>query len=247
MPINTLLKDELNHIWELLRWIPSEKQFQQLNHLQELLQEANKKTNLTKLSGGNDFWISQILDSLWPFQEAINNQSPKHNIIDVGTGCGLPGLALAIALPNTSITLVDSIHKKTSALKSIVRSLDLTNKINIRTERIELTGQNLTFRGKYNIAIARAVASAPVLVEYLIPLLSQGGEAVLYKGKWSKNDSAKLKQIVPLLNANIKKVAHFELPDNRGVRNAIYISKIGECPNKFPRSVGTPSKKPLII
>ncbi len=107
---------EGNHIWEHLNWNPSKQQLEQLEHLQCLLRESNKQVNLTRLIEGNDFWVSQVLDSLLPFKNNLNKQNTPLEIIDVGTGCGLPGLVLAIAIPNSSITLVDSIYKKTTNL-----------------------------------------------------------------------------------------------------------------------------------
>ena len=67
---------------------------QQLITLQNLLRKLNKRVNLTRLIEGNDFWVSQILDSLWPFKNELKNNSQALKIIDVGTGCGLPGLAI---------------------------------------------------------------------------------------------------------------------------------------------------------
>ena len=152
---------EGNHIWEHLNWNPSKQQLEQLEYLQCLLREWNKQVNLTRLIEGNDFWVSQVLDSLLPFKNNLNKQNTPLEIIDVGTGCGLPGLVLAIAIPNSSITLVDSIYKKTIAVKEIVGKLNLISRVHVRTERIELTGQNLSFRNKYDFALARAVAEAP--------------------------------------------------------------------------------------
>ena len=111
----TILKDyhdPKNQIWKLLGWQASLYQIEQFIMLQSLLRNWNQRINLTRLIEGPDFWISQVLDSLWPIKNELKKPEHSLDIIDVGTGCGLPGLALAIALPNSSITLVDSIKKK---------------------------------------------------------------------------------------------------------------------------------------
>ena len=126
MPIDTVLNSQANKVWTKLQWKPSTEQFKQFITLQELLKEWNKKVNLTCLTEGNDFWISQILDSLWPLTNELTDQAQNFSIIDVGTGCGLPGLALAIAFPNASITLVDSIKKKTCLLYTSPSPRDLS-------------------------------------------------------------------------------------------------------------------------
>ena len=236
---------EGNHIWEHLNWNPSKQQLEQLEHLQCLLRESNKQVNLTRLIEGNDFWVSQVLDSLLPFKNNLNKQNTPLEIIDVGTGCGLPGLVLAIAIPNSSITLVDSIYKKTTAVKEIVGKLNLISRVHVRTERIELTGQNLSFRNKYDFALARAVAQAPILAEYLIPLLNTNGKAILYKGKWSGREHEELIKALSPLKGQIEEIRKIQLPENKGVRNIIFLRSTMQCPLQYPRSIGVPVKKPL--
>ncbi len=245
MSRNSVLKSQTNQIWEQLNWEPSKEQLNQFTYFQELLRESNKKINLTRLIEGNDFWISQILDSLWPITNDLQRKSKHLNIIDVGTGCGLPGLAIAIALPHSSITLVDSMSKKTNIIKEIVKELNLNSRVYIRTERIELTGQDLVFRGKYDLGVARAVAPGAVLAEYLIPLLKPSGQAILYKGQWKKTEQQALFKALDPLQANIKKIDTLQLPEKRGIRHVIRLAPIGKCPSRFPRSVGIPYKKPL--
>ncbi len=242
---DNFLNDQGRGIWEELNWIPSNEQLKQLISLQNLLREWNKKINLTRLTESNDFWISQILDSLWPIRKALQNPSQRLNIIDVGTGCGLPGLAIAIALPNASITLVDSIYKKTYAVKEMATTLGLLARVNVRTERIELTGQDLKFRGRHDLATARAVAAGPVLAEYLIPLLKPKGKAILYKGQWTNTNQEELIHALSPLKAKIEMIETFELPEARGIRNIIQLTTAGKCPNKYPRAVGIAIKKPL--
>ena len=180
-----------------------------------------------------------------PFKNNLNKQNTPLEIIDVGTGCGFPGLVLAIAIPNSSITLVDSIYKKTTAVNEIVGKLNLISRVNVRTERIELTGQNLSFRNKYDFALARAVAQAPILAEYLIPLLNTNGKAILYKGKWSGREHEELIKALSPLKGQIEEIRKIQLPENKGVRNIIFLRSTMQCPLQYPRSIGVPVKKPL--
>ncbi|KGG14764.1 MULTISPECIES: 16S rRNA (guanine(527)-N(7))-methyltransferase RsmG [unclassified Prochlorococcus] len=234
-----------NEIWAHLGWQPSKQQLEQLSKLQLLLKKWNKQVNLTRLIEGNDFWVCQILDSLWPIKEMLLRQEEAVKIIDVGTGCGLPGLALAIALKNSSVTLVDSILKKTNAIETIVKELGLIDRVNIRTERIEVTGQNLTFRSSFDLALARAVAKGPVLAEYLIPLLNQSGQGIIYKGKWGNNEQFELKAALSKLHGEMQEVKSFELPQDKGIRHVIFLRCKNKCPPEYPRAIGIPTKKPL--
>ncbi len=245
MNLKSNFKRNISLIQESMNWEPSLIQIEQFTHLQFLLSKWNKKVNLTRLINGNDFWVSQVIDSLWPIREICKDQKNSTKIIDVGSGCGLPGLAFAIALPKTSLTLVDSLMRKTNALQEITRELGMTSRVLIINERIENLGQDIHFRGTYDMALARAVGPSPVVAEYLIPLLNQTGEALIYKGKWSSHDEKSLKNALIELKAEIKAIRRIDLPKGRGSRHVISISKSGECPSKYPRSNGIPNKKPL--
>ncbi len=232
-------------LWEKLNWYPTARQLEQFSTVQKLLSYYNTQVNLTRLIHGEDYWIGQIFDSLWPFQAELNHQPEKLTCIDVGTGCGFPGFAIAIGLTKATITLVDSTKKKTKILKEISRELGLNSRINVLTERIESTGQNRHYRSRYDLAIARAVADAPVVAEYLIPLIKQTGEALLFKGNWCQIESQNLTKALTILNASIEKIESIELPSNRGKRHLIRLKSLATCPSVYPRSIGVPAKKPL--
>ncbi len=246
MSTNTNNK-KANHlsIWNELKWVPNEKQLAQFIHLQELLKEWNKKSNLTRLVNGDDFWTSQICDSLLPLHEELQFPELSHQYIDIGSGCGFPGIAIAIAMPNSNITLLDSSNKKTIFLKEVSKEIGLNSRITVVTERAETAGKNPILRSNFDYATARAVASANVVAEYLVPFLNSTGQALIYKGGWSETEQKILKKALTKLNAKIKQTHKFELPNNRGIRNIIRISSINKCPNQYPRSIGKPKKQPL--
>ena len=165
--------------WDALEWQPSQAQRDQLVELQGLLQSWNERVNLTRLVNGDDFWIGQVFDSLWPLEGELQSADEPQHWIDVGTGGGFPGLAIAIALPQAQVTLLDSVGRKTAAVEAMASSLGLADRVRVRTERIETTGRNRHFRGSFDRAVARAVAAAPVVAEYLVPLLKTDGQALL--------------------------------------------------------------------
>ena len=233
------------NLWEKMQWHPSSEQLDQFLTLQSLLNHFNSQVNLTRLVKDEDYWINQVFDSLWHLRLGtfIKQDSPK--CIDVGTGCGFPGLAVAIALPNARVTLVDSIQKKTSALKKITEELGLTSRVLVRTERAESIGHNPSFRGTFDLAMARALGAAPIVAEYLIPLINPQGKAILFRGKWSKKDQHQLDIALNILQANVQKIESLELPANRGIRHIIRLESKSLCPESYPRAIGIPTKKPL--
>ena len=233
------------HVLEELQWNPSSEQLEQLITFQKSLCHWNQQVNLTRLTNGQDYWIAQVLDSLWPFRKEFHKVQEPIKVIDIGSGCGFPGFAIAIAFPNINLTVVDAIAKKTKVLEQISNELSLTSRIKIRTERAEITGHIPFLRGAFDLAMARAVASAPVVAEYLVPLLAPHGEALLYIGKWDKNDHTELEKALIPLNAKIKELESYQLPENRGCRHLIRLAPSGNCAKKYPRGIGKPKKSPL--
>ena len=232
-------------LWNALGWHPSSEQLEQMIALQALLRQWNARVNLTRLVEGGDYWIMQVFDSLWPLQSELQNAQQPRRCIDIGSGGGFPGLVLAIALPGASITLVDSVGRKTAALKAMAAKLGLTSRVTVRSERAELTGQDHCCRGLFDLAMARAVSTAPVVAEYLVPLLKPSGEALLFRGHWSPNDAKDLAKALRLLQADLIKMERRELPDNRGVRHQLRLRATLPCPATFPRPIGVPTKNPL--
>ncbi len=245
MSLQSCFNKPNDSLWEVLHWHPSPSQLEQFVTLQKLLNQFNEQVNLTRLLKKDDYWVGQIIDSLWPLKNELNSPEKVLNCIDVGTGCGFPGLAVAISLPKAQLTLVDSTRKKTSILKTISTELGLNSRINILTQRIEATGHNLTYRGKFDLAMARAVADAPVTAEYLIPLIKPSGKAFLFKGRWNQIDEKELLKALAPLKAKINRVQRFELPLNRGTRHLICLEARSPCPTTYPRPIGIPNKRPL--
>ena len=238
-------KSSQSMIWNEINWEPTKKQLAQFIQLQELLKEWNKRTNLTRLVDGDAYWITQVCDSLLPLKEELQYQNHSHKYIDIGSGCGFPGIAIAIAIPNSNLTLLDSSRKKTTFLKEIAKELGLSSRITVVTNRAESAGKEEIFRGSFDYAIARAVAPATVVAEYLVPFLNSKGQALIYKGSWSNAEQKVLKKALTELNANIKQIHESLLPKNCGIRNIIRISSTKKCPNQYPRSIGKPKKYPL--
>ena len=231
--------------WELLGWTPEPAQLDQLKALQDLLRSWNSRVNLTRLVEGDDYWINQVFDSLWPLQAELRSPHQSRAAIDVGTGGGFPGLAVAIAMPGARMTLLDSVGRKTAAVQAMVNDLGLNGRVSVRTDRIESAGHDATLRGGFDLAMARAVEAAPVVAEYLVPLLKPDGNALLYRGQWDDADQRQLKRALVPLNAQLRYSQHCQLPAERGVRHLIRLQPISPCPRRFPRAVGVPSRQPL--
>ena len=229
---------------ELLKFI-TEEEIMMFKELQIKIQEINIKTNLTRLIYGDDYWISQVLDSIWPFKIIPNISYDNKKFLDIGSGCGFPGFAYAITHPNSDIYLIDSSKKKTNALKSLIKKINFKNNFFVINDRIENLAHESTFRNNFDITSTRAVSNPSTVSEYILPMLRKEGLGVLYCGKWNEADNKKLKKTLEILKGEIEAKKMFLLPNNKGTRNIIFIKPIKSCPEIYPRKIGKPEKYPL--
>lgn len=223
----------------------SPAQQQALAALQQHLRQWNSRCNLTKLVEGDDYWVAQVQDSLWPLTRLDPPLQGPLRGIDVGTGGGIPGLVLAIALPESRWVLVDSVQRKCAAVQAMASALGLEARVEVVCERAEVLGQDPQYRGQFDVAVARGVAAAPVVAEYLVPLLDRRGLALLYRGRWSPADHQALQQAARKLGCRIRATERCLLPANRGQRHLLVLTPQTPCPAAYPRPVGVPARRPL--
>ena len=207
--------------------------------------------NLTRVTEPDAFWEKHLWDSLRGIQTVLLSQpdhpgrpSAQRRAVDIGTGAGFPGLPMAIACPDWSVTLLDSTRKKVAFVAEVAQALSLDNALPLAA-RAETVGRNPDHRQCYDLALVRAVAPVAVCAEYALPLLAVGGLAVLYRGQWSAEETAQLALVVQQLGGKIQQVDEFTTPLTQGERHCILVKKITSTVPEFPRDVGVPAKHPL--
>lgn len=239
----------LDQDWQLGSfWQPSLGQQAQFQQLYEQVLLGNRQLNLTRITEPAEFWEKHLWDSLRGIVGWLRSDDPAvdlvHEVIDIGTGGGFPGIPIAIARPDWQVTLLDSTRKKVSFLEQIVASLDLTQ-VEAVCDRAEQVGRDSGHREYYDLALVRAVGSAATCAEYALPLLDIGGYAVLYRGQWADEEAVSLTKAVEQLGGAVEKIDAFTTPLSQSVRHCIYLRKIAPTPAQFPRAVGMPAKQPL--
>lgn len=230
--IQPSLLPELNEQWrQTLNWQPTSQQQQQFQRLYELILEGNRHLNLTRITDPLDFWEKHLWDSLRGMSgnETVNlsvlSQQPEPlRAIDIGTGAGFPGLPVAIALPNLTVTLLDSTRKKITFVDSLLSALPITN-ANTLLGRAEEINKQPAHRGVYDLAVLRAVASASDCAKYALPFLKTGGLAILYRGHWTTEEEETLQSCLQRLNGKLQLVEAFQTPLTQSVRHCIYLQK----------------------
>ena len=220
----------------------SAAQIEQFMTYQELLLEWNARMNLTAVREPAEIRLRHFLDSLSCAR--VMGDLNGRSLIDVGTGAGFPGLPLKILFPQLKLTLVESVVKKTHFLQAVVDALALSD-VTILTDRAELLGQSPQHRQQYDWAVARAVAELRVLVEYLLPLCAVGGSMLAQKGEGVAAEIANAQVAIQLLGGAEPALAQVTLPERDQPHYFVTVKKIGETPQKYPRRVGMPAKRPL--
>ncbi len=239
---------EMAEIWQqTLNWQPSVQQQGQFQRLYELILEGNRQLNLTRITDPQEFWEKHLWDSLRgivPQGEFILSLQESASVIDIGTGAGFPGIPVVITAPNCTITLMDSTRKKITFIEKILTELALTNAKTL-VGRAEEIGQQPKHRQAYDIALIRAVGTASVCAEYTLPLLKQGGLAIIYRGNWTEDETTALQNAVKQLGGVIEAIEKFTTPLSQSIRHCVYLRKVAATPVQFPRAIGVPTQKPL--
>ena len=218
------------------------KQIRQFDQLLDLLQDWNQRFNLTGIKEADAIVIKHFLDSLtiWKALPATKRAS----LIDVGSGAGFPGLPLAIVRPELQLTLLDSTAKKLRFVDHAGAALGLTH---IRTlhARAEDAGQDKRHRENYAVAVARAVAPLPSLLEYSLPFVSPGGSFIAMLGASARKDVKAAAAAARLLGGELRAIETVHLPTLDHPRHVAVYRKVRKTPRRFPRRAGIPKREPL--
>lgn len=168
------------------------------------------------------------------------------DIADVGSGGGLPGLPLSIALPEARVALFESTGKKADFLRSAVRELQL-EKVTVVKTRVEDAGRGDLHRSRFDLCTARAVARLSVVAEYCVPLARIGGHVIAMKGDPDREEIEEGQEAAELLGARIREIIEVPILPEIGVkeRRLIVLEKVRSTPDRYPRKPGTPTKRPL--
>jgi 16S rRNA (guanine527-N7)-methyltransferase len=207
-----------------------------------LLLAANRRVNLTRVTAPAEVARLHLLDSLAALP--LIDRVAGREAMDIGSGGGLPGLALALARPGMRWTLVDSVGKKAAILHEFVEALGLRN-VAILSDRAEALGQTRQHRERYAVATARACATLPVLAELALPLVAPGGLLIAWKGPISDADDEVRRARVAIgqLGGGHLSIVDPRLPALGGHR-LVTVPKERATDARFPRRPGEPRRRP---
>jgi 16S rRNA (guanine527-N7)-methyltransferase len=210
---------------------------QQLGLYLDLLLETNKQFNLTGIKSPEEAWTKHILDSISLIPSLVK-ENVEH-VVDVGSGGGLPGIPLAITMPEVTFTLVETTQKKALFLSHTVETLGLEN-VTVISERAEnLSTKDGGFREIADAVIARAVGPLNVLLELTIPFAKVDGVVLAIKGERAPIEVEESRKALHVLKGEV------ESSVRTTTGTILTIRKTDATPKKYPRLAGEPKRLPI--
>ncbi len=200
--------------------------------------------NVIGTKGLDQIILEHLLDSLSCL--TVNQIGRARSIVDVGTGGGLPGIPLAIARPELSVTLLDATEKKARFLEEVRTRLGLKN-IRVVQVRAEEAGRTPGYRDTFDLATARALATLSVVLEYCAPLVRPGGKIIAMKAKLHEEELSAGVGASTQLGVRLHEIheVQYRAPLPPKERRLVVFTKVTETPSAFPRRVGVAKKQPL--
>lgn len=210
----------------------------------DLLAENREAAGLTSVSELDEIERRHIGESLVLLAalEALGVfASPA---IDIGAGGGLPGIPIKIARPELRLTLLEATAKKAAFLRLAVERLGLSG-VSVVKSRAEEAAHDPAHREAYSLALARAVAPLPVLVELALPFLRVGGVLASPKGTRAREEIQAARHALSECGGEVTDVRKLELPWGGATPTLVVVHKVSPTPDKYPRRPGLPAKHPL--
>src|SRR5216683_3613887 len=171
----------------------------------------------------------------------LDHLGDARSLVDVGSGAGLPGIPIKIARPDLEVALIEADQAKAAFLVHACAALGLEH-IEVVARRAEEAGQDPRLREAFDVAVARALAPLPVLVELCLPLVRVGGR--LLAQKTEAEDPAAAARAIQLLGGELSGVRAAPSAA-RSSGTVVVIEKVRPTPEVYPRRAGVPARKPL--
>ena len=180
-------------------------------------------------------------DSAWgrliePSLHLLDAASIEHGarVIDLGSGAGIPGLVLAVARPDLSVTLLDADRRKAAFLEHVAGLLRLRH-VGVAARRAELAGRDSSLRERFDVCVSRAAAPPAVLCELALPFVRVGGRLLAVVAN-ATEDAARARTAALACGGGAP-VAH--------AAGVLVVLKVSATPAEYPRRTGVPARRPI--
>jgi 16S rRNA (guanine527-N7)-methyltransferase len=190
-------------------------------------------------------WKVHVADSLSGL--AIAELTVAASIADVGSGAGFPGLALAAALPDARVDLIESVARKAEFIRRAAAAGRIGNATVVadRAETWAGVAPPVGGREAYAAVTARAVGRLATLAELASPLLRDGGVLVAWKGRRNPEEEAELERASERLAMRPREIRAVGPYAGSRHRHLHVVVKSGPTPEGLPRRPGLAKKRPF--
>jgi 16S rRNA (guanine527-N7)-methyltransferase len=171
----------------------------------------------------------------------LDHLGDARTVVDVGSGGGLPGLPLKIARAELGVTLIEADQQKAAFLVQACATLGVTG-VEVVARRAEEAGHDERLRENFDVAVARALAPMPVLVELCLPFVRVGGRLLAQKTETEDVEAAR--RAIERLGGEAARVHPAPSAVRRG-GVVVVVRKLKSTPAAYPRRPGVPSRRPL--
>ena len=230
------------------------QQCERFSRFAEYLQLENRAFNLTRIVDTSQIYLRHFADSLeaLPWLDTVMARSEKPRLIDVGSGAGLPGLAIAIARPEWEVISLDATGKKIGFQQRVIRRLGLANVTALQGRAEELAHQQ-AFRERFDAVLARALAHLQVVCELCVGFMGIGGRLVTAKGSEVGAEIEQARSTFATLQLDLETVTPYSLSDlaekmetpldgEDAFFNLLVLTKKASISSKYPRPFGAINK-----
>jgi 16S rRNA (guanine527-N7)-methyltransferase len=195
----------------------------------------------TTVRDADEAWRVHVADSLSGLEfEALASAG---RIADIGAGAGFPGLALAAALPEAEVALVESVRRKCEFLRSAAEQAGLRNATVVCERAEEWAGEG--GRENCDAVTARAVGRLSTLAELASPLLAERGVLVAWKGRRDSEEEEELRRAHGHVGMELEEVRWVGPYSGSRNRHLYLLRKVGPTPEGLPRRPGMAKKRPF--
>ncbi len=231
---NEMLYSTCAGLFERNRLWLKQSAYDLLNQYAQLLIKESEVQNVTAVRTLPEIWSRHFLDTAFLLQYL-----PEGNVLDIGTGGGIPAIPLAILNPKLQITMLDSEMRKIDFCRRAI------NTLGIQAEAICGRAEEIAkeYDSQFDYVVSRAMANGSMLTELSVRFLKNGGKLIAMKGRQYDPQTERFREAAEKLGCHVDSELEYTLDGEQ--KRLITVVKDTETPAQYPRRFAKIKRNPL--